>query len=42
MQEVTKDTYSDIKLYSIVHIEYKASAFITNKKEPSITFPLSH
>ncbi len=29
---LTNDNYSDIKLYSIFHIEYKAIEFITNKK----------
>ena len=28
MQELTNDNYSDIKLYSIFHIEYKAIEFI--------------
>ena len=32
-QELTKDNYSDIKLYSIFHIEYKAIEFVTNKKK---------
>ena len=36
MEELTNDNYSDIKLYSIFHIEYKAIRFITNKKEPAI------
>ncbi len=36
MQELTNDNYSDIKLYSIFRIEYKAIEFNTNKKEPTI------
>ena len=31
---------TDIKLYIIFHIEYKVIEFITNKKEPTITFPI--
>ena len=42
MQELTNDGYSDINLYSIFHIEYKAIEFITNKKEPAITFLVRH
>ena len=37
IQEIINDNYSDIKLYSNFHIEYKAIAFIANKKEPRIT-----
>ena len=37
IQELINDNYSDIKLYSNFHIEYKAIAFIANKKEPTIT-----
>ena len=37
---LTNDNYSDIKLYIIFHIEYKVIEFITNKKEPTITFPI--
>ena len=33
MLELTNDNSSDIKLYSIFHIEYKAVEFSTNKKE---------
>ena len=32
MQVLTNDNYSDLKLYSIFHIENKAIDFITNKK----------
>ena len=39
MQELTNGNYSEIKLYSIFRIEYKAIEFSTNKKEPTITFP---
>ena len=42
MQELTNDNYSDITLYSIFHIEYGVIKFITNKKEPTITFPIRH
>ena len=31
MQELTNNNYSEIKLYSIFHIEYKALEFSTNK-----------
>ena len=37
---LTNDNYSDIRLYIIFHIEYKVVEFITNKKEPTITFPI--
>ena len=40
MQELTNDNYSEIKLYSIFRIEYKAIEFSANKKEPTITFPI--
>ena len=40
MQALTNDNYSEIKLYSVFHIEYKAIEFSTNKKEPTITFPI--
>ena len=40
MQELTNDNYFDIKLYSIFHIEYNAIEFSTDKKEPTITFPI--
>ena len=40
MQELSNDNYSEIKLYSTFHIEYKAIEFSTNKKEPTITFPI--
>ena len=40
MQALTNDNYSEIKLYSIFHIEYKVIEFSTNKKEPTITFPI--
>ena len=40
MQELTNDNYSEIKLCSIFRIEYKAIEFSTNKKEPTITFPI--
>ncbi len=33
---IYKDNYSDIKLYSIFHIEYKAIAFITNKNNQQL------
>ena len=39
MQELTNDNYSDIKLYSIFHIEYKAIEFNTNKKEATVIIP---
>ena len=32
IQELINDNYSDNKLYSNFHIEYKAIAFIANKK----------
>ena len=32
IQELINDNYSDIKLYSNFHIEYKAIAFIANTK----------
>ena len=37
---LTNDNYSEIKLYIVFHIEYKAIEFGTNKKEPTITFPI--
>ena len=40
MQESTNDYYSEIKLHNIFHIAYKAIEFSTNKKEPTITFPI--
>ena len=40
MQELTNDYYSEIKLHSIFHIAYKAIAFSSNMKEPTITFPI--
>ena len=41
MQELTNDNYSEIKLCSsIFRIEYKAIEYSTNKKEPTITFPI--
>ena len=40
MQELTNDNYSEIKLCSIFRIEYKAIEFSTNKKEPTIKFPI--
>ena len=36
------DNYSDVKLHSIFHIEYKVIEFITNKKEPTITCLVRH
>ena len=37
MQALTNDNYSEIKLYSVFHNEYKAIEFSsTNKKEPTI------
>ena len=36
MQELTNDNYSEIKLYSIFHIEYKAIEFSTNKKNQQL------
>ena len=36
MQALTNDNYSEIKSYSVFHIEYKAIEFSTNKKEPTI------
>ena len=42
MQGLTNDTYSDIKLYIIFHIEYKHIDFITDKKEPTITCLIRH
>ena len=39
MQELTNDNYSYTKLYSIFHIEYKATECITNKKEETIHDP---
>ena len=40
MQELTNDNCSEIKLCSIFRIEYKAIEYSTNKKEPTITFPI--
>ena len=40
MQELTNDNYSEIKLHNIFHIAYKVIEFSTNKKEPTITFPI--
>ena len=40
MQELTNDYYSEIKLHNIFHIAYKAIEFSTNKKEPTISFPI--
>ena len=40
MQELTNDYYSVIKLHNIFHIAYKAIEFSTNKKEPTIAFPI--
>ena len=40
MQALTNDNYSEIKLYNLSHIEYKAIEFCTNNKEPTITFPI--
>ena len=40
MQELTNDYYSEIKLHNIFHIVYKAIEFSTNKKEPTISFPI--
>ena len=40
MQKLTNNNYSEIKLCSIFRIEYKAIEFSTNKKEPTITFPI--
>ena len=40
IQELPNDYYSEIKLHNIFHIAYKAIAFCTNKKEPTITFPI--
>ena len=42
MEDLTNNNYSDIKLYSIFHIEYMAIEFITDKKEPTITSPNRH
>ena len=42
MEDLTNNNYSDIKLYSIFHIEYKAIEFITDKKEPTITSSNRH
>ena len=41
MQELTNDYYSEIKLHNILHIEYKAIELSTNKKEPTISFPIA-
>ena len=40
MQELTNDNNSEIKLCSIFRIDYKAIEFSTNKKEPTIKFPI--
>ena len=40
MQELTNDYYSEIKLHNIFHIAYKAIEFSSNKKEPTISFPI--
>ena len=40
MQELTNDYYSEIKIHNIFHIAYKAIEFRTNKKQPTITFPI--
>ena len=40
LQELTNDNYSEIKLHNIFHIEYKAIEYRTNKKEPTISFPI--
>ena len=40
IQELTNDYYSEIKIHNIFHIAYKAIEFSTNKKEPTITFPI--
>ena len=40
MKELTNDYYSEIKLHNIFHIAYKAIEFSTNKKEPTISFPI--
>ncbi len=39
MQELTNDNYSEIKLCSMLRIEYEAIEFGANKKEPTLTFP---
>ena len=38
MQELSNDNYPDIKLYSIFNNEYKAIAFITNKKNQQLLY----
>ena len=40
MQALTNDYYSEIKIHNIFHIAYKAIECSTNKKEPTITFPI--
>ena len=40
MPALTNDNYSEIKLYSVFHIEYKAIEFSSNKKEPTSIFPI--
>ena len=39
MQALTNDNYSEIKLYSVFHIEYKAIEFSTNKKRTNHYIP---
>ena len=39
MQELTNDNYSEIKLYSIFHIEYKVVEFSTNIKRTKNYIP---
>ena len=41
-KELINDHYSDIKLYSNFHIEYKAIACIANEEEPPITWLSRH
>ena len=35
MQELTNDNYSEIKLFSIFHIEYKVIEFSAKKQKPN-------
>ena len=37
-QELKNDNYSDIKLYSVFHIEYKDIEFITSTNEPTFAW----
>ena len=42
IQELTNDNYSEIKLYSIFHIEYKAIEFSTTVEPLLYDHPQNH